>query len=116
MRFFYSFLILTALIGCAGNQNREALRQSITEINTIIVEEQTTKSDLLSTFGEPMDKSFDNFGNEQWVYVDYVDHTRTPDYNTRSDETLSDSSNIFKKVIVVFNDANVVSERFVTFD
>lgn len=68
LRLMIAFAVVLALVGCASAGNSSLKGATDESISSVLIEGQTTKSEVKEIFGSPFSTYFDGAGGEVWIY------------------------------------------------
>jgi outer membrane protein assembly factor BamE (lipoprotein component of BamABCDE complex) len=102
---------VVSLSACASAGNQVLKTQDADTVSRSIVDGQSTKATVQSTFGDPNDTSFTDGGNEIWKYT-YAYATPTPETFIPIVGIFAGGANVDKKtLIVLFDKAGMVTKH-----
>jgi outer membrane protein assembly factor BamE (lipoprotein component of BamABCDE complex) len=67
----HPFLLLSLLSGCSTSGNQNLKNETPQSLQSKIIKNKTTKTELLAQLGEPDTRTTLDDGNEQWRYFMY---------------------------------------------
>ena len=114
MKLLYIFVTLCFLAGCANTGSPVLKKLSESDVNLKILPGKTTRAEVRSMYGSPLETSYTNSGLEIWVYS-YEDTTGLNAANIASKSfTLGIAGTRHvgtkKELIILFNDDYTVKK------
>ena len=114
MRILYTFVSLCFLAGCANTGSPVLKKLSESDVNLKILPGKTTRAEVRTMYGSPLETSYTNSGLEIWVYS-YEDTTGLNVANIASKTfTLGIAGTRHvgtkKELIILFNDDYTVKK------
>lgn len=69
-RFMISVFFISSLLisGCSTSGNQHLKKETSQSLQSKIIKNKTTKSEIITAFGQPETKTTLDSGNEQWTY------------------------------------------------
>lgn len=107
-----SILLLGACATETGNESLKTMQSA--QIDSVIVENSTTKDQVRAALGEPEKIDFDPEGHEKWMY----NHTRS-DFTTASYIPIvnwfnSGTNDTIRSLVIIFNKQGTVMRKAFT--
>ncbi|BFJ70818.1 MULTISPECIES: hypothetical protein [Salmonella] len=65
------FIAIFSISGCSTSGNQKIKNETVQSLQSKIIKNKTTKTELLTKLGEPDTRTTLNDGNEQWRYFMY---------------------------------------------
>jgi outer membrane protein assembly factor BamE (lipoprotein component of BamABCDE complex) len=94
--------------GCSSVGNEKISKEDHASIESKLVKGVTTKAEVRATFGDPLDATFHDSGNEMWKYVFTEQSCNASCYFIYTAWAYSSSSGIQKTLTVLFDDKGTV--------
>ncbi|KKL00267.1 outer membrane protein assembly factor BamE [Rheinheimera mesophila] len=104
-------LVLAATLvvyGCSSVGNEKISEENQASIESKLVKGVTTKDQVRATFGDPLDATFHDSGNEMWKYVFTEQSCNASCYFIYTAWAYSSSSGIQKTLTVLFDENGTV--------
>jgi outer membrane protein assembly factor BamE (lipoprotein component of BamABCDE complex) len=107
---FVSLAIAMLLGACATSGNVKMKDQTQSSVAQQIVEEKTTKAEIVQAFGQATTVSFTDAGNEVWTYKHSRDVSHVRNFIPYVNMISSGADTTTKELVIMFNKNDVVSK------
>lgn len=104
-KIIFSLLLTAVLAGCSSVGNEAIKEENQQTLEQKLVKGVTTKDEVRAAFGDPLDATFHDSGNEMWKYVFTKQSCNASCYFIYTAWAYSSSSGTQKTLIVLFDDA-----------
>jgi outer membrane protein assembly factor BamE (lipoprotein component of BamABCDE complex) len=99
-----ALLLAMVVTGCSSVGNEAIKEENQQTLEQKLVKGVTTKDEVRAAFGDPLDATFHNSGNEMWKYVFTKQSCNASCYFIYTAWAYSTSSGIQKTLTVLFDD------------
>lgn len=108
MKVIVATLLTIFLVGCSSVGNEAIKEENHQTLEQKLVKGVTTKDEVRAAFGDPLDATFHDSGNEMWKYVFTKQSCNASCYFIYTAWAYSSSSGIQKTLTVLFDDTGKV--------
>ncbi|BCI68206.1 outer membrane protein assembly factor BamE domain-containing protein [Acetobacter aceti] len=106
-KFFSCLTVALLLAGCASSGNESIKNETSETLQTKIIDGVTTKEQVKSQFGDPLETSFTDSGHEIWKYVFAKTQQNGTNFIPYYGAFSSGSHGKAKSLTIIFNDDKV---------
>lgn len=113
-KYFTIFIIVLFFSACVSTGNQQLANLDQSDIDSIVVNGQTTKSEMTAALGEPNLVDLDNNGQEKWTYYHLRSSATGSSFIPIVSSFKSGSNNTTRQLVILFDDDGVVINRVFT--
>ena len=110
----YGMLAVAGLIllsGCAAKTGNEAIyKMNKADMSREIVVGKTTKNDITSKLGNPMEVDYTSQGDEKWTYKHVYSSAKAINYVPIASSISSGTNDRTRMLVIIFNNNNTVKK------
>ena len=113
-KYFTIFIIVLFFSACVSTGNQQLANMSQSDIGSIVVNGQTTKSEVRAALGDPSLVDLDNNGNEKWTYYHLRSTIKGSSFIPVVSSFKSGSNNTTRQLVILYDDDGVVINHVFT--